>query len=272
MVNMTNEEYHTEKEHISKSGLDRIHKSPFHFKNRVEQPDAPHFLIGRATHHFILEPDTFGDHYCVGPNVNKNSKVWKEFVDGHTGKDILSAAEIEMLEGMEESVLNHPEAGNILAHLGHFEKSFFTELHGVKVKCRPDWYSREIWSPKLNRNTRIVVDLKTARSAEQRPFTNSIFYEDYRYHVQAAFYLDVLDAFGIKADSFIFIVVEKTPPYPVAVYNMSMDAIDIGRQEYMADLQTLKECRETDYWPGYNQDQTITVYPPHWLTKSATTF
>jgi exodeoxyribonuclease VIII len=94
-----------------------------------------------------------------------------------------------------------------------------------------------------------VADLKTTEDASPAAFARSV--ATYRYHVQAAFYLDGLRACDAQIDAFAFVAVEKTPPYLVAVYSADEICLARGREEYRADLLTFAECLRTDCWPGY---------------------
>jgi exodeoxyribonuclease VIII len=109
-----------------------------------------------------------------------------------------------------------------------------------------------------------MVDLKTTRDASPRGFMRSI--ADYRYHVQAAWYLNgVEQATGKRPDQFIFICVESTAPYVVAVYAADEVMTDRGYEQAMKDLGKLAECRAADSWPSYS-DQIETISLPGWMT------
>ena len=119
----------------------------------------------------------------------------------------------------------------------------------------------------MNPERKILVDLKSCKDASQEAFEKSAF--KLRYHVQAAFYLDIL-----RYDQFIFIAVEKKTkaigyPHRVEVYVASHDdkwiekggarifkkgMLKAGRDEYIKNLMTLKKCRESNKWPGYPEE------------------
>jgi hypothetical protein len=96
------------------------------------------------------------------------------------------------------------------------------------------------------------VDLKTTAEggAEPGQFAKSV--HQYRYHVQAAFYLDGLAANGVEATDFAFIAVEKSRPNLVGAYWASKTMIDRGRMAYKRDLHTYKRCLDSGQWPGYS--------------------
>jgi exodeoxyribonuclease VIII len=67
----------------------------------------------------------------------------------------------------------------------------------------------------------------------------------------------------------VFLVVEKKPPYAVAVYVLDPESIALGRAEYRRDLQLYAECKRTGVWPGYG-DKIQTIGVPQWkLFQSA---
>lgn len=62
---LSNEQYHAHPA-ISKSDLDKISRSPQHYKHKKEnpEPETPSMLRGRAVHAAILEPDLFAKEYA----------------------------------------------------------------------------------------------------------------------------------------------------------------------------------------------------------------
>ena len=102
------------------------------------------------------------------------------------------------------------------------------------------------------------MDLKTTTDASPAGFARAV--ERYRYHVQAAYALDGWpQAGGGLADQFIFVVVEKAPPYAMGLYDLSAVLLDAARALYRRDLATAAECLTRQHWPGY--DPTIITLP-----------
>jgi exodeoxyribonuclease VIII len=87
------------------------------------------------------------------------------------------------------------------------------------------------------------ADLKSTVCAAPRDFMRSIW--NYRYDVQGAHYTE---ASGLR---FVFIAVEKTPPYAVAVYAMGDDWLQKGIARRLPHLRTYAHCRATGRWPSY---------------------
>jgi exodeoxyribonuclease VIII len=98
-----------------------------------------------------------------------------------------------------------------------------------------------------------LVDLKTTTDASPAGFARAV--ERYRYHVQAAYALDGWpQAGGGTVERFVFIAVEKTPPYAVGLYDLSPALLRQGRWLYQQALRTAEGCLTRQYWPGYDPE------------------
>ena len=87
---------------------------------------------------------------------------------------------------------------------------------------------------------------------------------NWRYDVQDPFYTDgVKIATGRNVKAFVFIAVEKKPPYAVGVYVLDSASREIGRAMYQHDLKVYAECLANDNWPGYG-DKIQTINMPTW--------
>ena len=99
----------------------------------------------------------------------------------------------------------------------------------------------------------ICVDIKTTDDASPEGFSKSC--ANYGYHIQAAFYLEGLTRItGEQHDTFVFIAVEKTPPYGIGVYYASHDFIAKGRELMGKALDIYSECLKTNLWPCYSAE------------------
>ena len=197
-----------------------------------------------------------------GVEVTLWSDVLAEWQQNNGDRKVLSADQWAQLHAMRDSVMAHPAASALL-------------LRGQNV----------------------VIDLKTTDDASLEGFSKSI--ANWRYDVQAPFYLDglreclrqsgdkppaegaaELSAYWIdeltgivcrcrpdfwrgEPKNFVFIAVEKKPPYAVAVYVLDEDSMVSGRAQYRANLNTLEQCLIADEWPGYG-DKVQTISVPAW--------
>lgn len=278
---ISNDEYHGGAG-ISKSGLDLIYeKSPAHYwskyldPNREPRKETDALKIGQALHTAILEPHEFSSRYIVIPedaprrpsitqlNAKKPSDDtvyaigwWSDFDAAHEGAVILKADEFDMVQKVAVNAHRHPVARNIFS-VGAAEQSVFwaDPETGVLCKCRPDW----LVDPNPNY---AILDLKSALDASPNGFQRAAY--NYGYHRAAAWYLDGVEAAtGLRPDVFMFLAVEKEPPYATAFYYADDDMIAVGRRENREALVAYAECLNSGKWPGY-ADQLIPLGLPRW--------
>jgi exodeoxyribonuclease VIII len=250
---MTNQEYHSKTDYISKSLLDMIHKSPAHYKAYIEgekQEPTAAMIFGSLVHGVVFDQNN----YAVLPeNLDRRTKegkaVYDMFMFANKGTElIVTQDQYEHALNIKNAVHNHEKA-SLLLQQGQAEMSVFGKIENFDAKCRVDF---------LNTKHNVIVDLKTTNSAAPDEFAKSVW--NYRYHVQAAFYLDLT-----KAERFFFIAVDKEKPFNVELYELDPEAIERGRQEYKKDIQTLQKCLDTGNWHGYTEDKKIHIISlPTW--------
>lgn len=267
LSNLSNAEYHANP-YVSKSHLDLIDKSPFHYWDRYINPDriipepTKAMLLGSAFHAIVLEPEVFERDYIVEPEdapkrpttVQRNAKkpssqtqeaiaFWDEFDTKAADKTLVPIEDFNRLTIMKQRVFEHPAASTILQMKGLCEQSYkwTDEYTGEICKSRPDFHTED---------GTLIVDLKTTGDASELGFQKSV--HNFRYHVQAGWYLRSLE----QAEQFVFIAVESKPPHLVAVYNASEAMIAAGNRVADKNLALLAECRKSDKWIGYSEEIT----------------
>ena len=239
-------EYHAMTEIVSNSYLKKLSTVPAAAK--IPYVDTESKLIGRAFHCLMLDTKaTFDSLFAIRPEINlrtdagkKEMEVFKYF---NEGKDVLTIDQFNLLQEMMNAVITHPTACTLLTR-GVSEQSIFwtDEETGLHCKCRPDRIP--------DGDHGVILCLKSTKNASKHAFRNDVI--NLGYYTGAAFYLDGYNiASGKKADSYIFIAVEKKPPYRTEVYVMPDDFIGAGRIEYRRLLHIEKACREGGYWPHF---------------------
>jgi hypothetical protein len=222
--------------------------------------------LGTAVHTHVLELDQWQQRYITAPDgIDRRYKVgkeaWAAFEAQSEGRTVISREDADLVMAMGRSVFGHPAAAMLLGLPGKAETThMWTDAAtGLQCKCRPDW---------LTDDGRLIVDLKTTENASPREFARSI--AEWRYHVQAAWYLDGLEqATGTRPEQFIFICVEKKAPFACAVYAADAEMIAAGAQTAARDLEVLATCKAADAWPGYS-DQIEPISLPAWMTPGST--
>jgi hypothetical protein len=261
--NLSIDEYHAMAP-VSKSQLDVLDLSPFIFYARHRDPKRPApvaktgQLEGNLAHCAILEPDQFAERYAIGPTVNRNTNIWKEFVKSlPTGITAIQEDQCEVAMRQAESVRALPEIGDALK-VGKAEVSaFWTGPEtGVSCRCRPDWVND------CGEAGDILLDVKTYSIASPNEFRRQVARK--RYDVQAAFYSDgYAAASGRPVLGFVFVAVETEWPYAANAFMLDEESLESGRQKYLKNLRTYAECERTSTWPGYSTGIDI-IRLPQW--------
>jgi exodeoxyribonuclease VIII len=243
----------------SKSALDEVHRSPAHYRLWVDgtgERDTPALAFGRAFHCAVLEPVRFQETYVVEPDFGdcrktENRRERDRWREENGSKRLLSADQMADIAGMSASIRAHKLASRMIDGIHEATICWEDGATGLKCKGRMDVYNRKLG---------LVVDVKTALDASPREFAKAV--NTHRYHVQDAMYREGLRALKLPVDHFVFLVVEKSPPYAVALYELDDKAGGRGYQTMHLDLGTLSDALEHDSWPGYSETiQTIDLPP-----------
>jgi hypothetical protein len=267
---------------VSSSGLRRcFDKSPAHFycewggnPNRIEPPDKPHFVLGRATHHLMLGEPFFAKLFAAQPLEYPDSKTgelkpwhgssnyckaWKAEQD-NAGRQILKGEDIENIKGMARALSSHPFIKNGALN-GQIERSIFwkDKATGLWLKARPD---------SIPLDSGDFVDLKTTTSVQWIDLQKTIF--DCGYYQQGALVRRAArEVLKIENPTFTLIFVEKKPPYCVRVVTLKDNDLALGDQANRHALDTIARCIKSAHWPGPGgeRDDAAYIEMPEWAQK-----
>ncbi len=274
---------------ISKHQLDQIAISPEYYITRKNHPEpsTPAMRLGSATHAYVLESDRFSDQFAIEsidapkkptkPQLaaaipTKNALIsinyWADWNLKNEGKFIISnkpgndpfwkPGEWQTIKNIHAAVRAHPIASVLLdPSQGWAERSpyWIDKQTGRLCRSRVDFY---------NEAHGLAIDFKTAVSSGYSDFCRAVV--DYRYDVQASMYTAGLRAVNVPVKAFVFIVVEKTPPYAVGIYTLNDKSRHIGHVKWRQSMQTFDECKKTDNWPSYPPEIRELDLPP-WAEK-----
>jgi exodeoxyribonuclease VIII len=238
---------------LSNSQLSTFKQSPAHYKYFLEHPKAEtaSMRLGRAQHAAILTPQEFLATYRTRPEgLHANSKAYKELNSDvqSRGLTMLTDSDIQRCKYMTDSVFNHKTASSLLSRPSIREGSIFSDKpnafsEDLLLKGRFDCFLHE---------DGILVDLKTTQNAGEE-FQRSM--NNYGYHRQGAFYLELLRNSGYPdASVFLIIAVESLPPYGCAVYEVANRALNQGAKELSELVVRYKRCITTENWDAYGND------------------
>ena len=236
---------------------------PAKFKWDHDHPRKPTAAMefGTATHKLVLG---VGADVIVVDAENWRTKVAQEEAKEAraAGKVPLLAAEYAEAAAVADAVRAHPVAGRLFdSDYGAPEQSLFWQdpETGVWLRSRLDWL------PFATRNRMIITDLKKAKSSEPQAIAKAM--ADYRYFMQASFYVDGVRALGYDNDpAFVFVFVEPEPPYLVTVGQLDDEAMDAGRDLNRQAIERYRDCKESDVWPGYTSE-IVSISLPPWTLR-----
>jgi hypothetical protein len=263
-LDLSNEEYHRDKSALSSSSLKKLLKSPKSFysyatgEQEFKETDA--MRLGTLFHMALLEPELFKKKYVLMPDFGdmrspKNRQTRDEWKANQAPDAvILSEEEKTDIIGMINSVARHRDAARMLKNGQSEISGFFRDpTTGMKCKIRPDFFLEKDMA---------LMDVKTTEDCSLEAFSRTLW--SYRYDVQMAMYCEGIRMITGKAVVHpMYLVIERKPPYECAVYRCDEGLIARGMTDYLGCLDLLKNCLDTNKWPGY-QSQIQDIALPRW--------
>ena len=257
---------------VSKGALDLVRRSPAHYLSWVsgddERPDTKPFAFGTALHMRCLEPGRFDRTYLVAPEfgpqrktdacsseqAKENKSRRAAWMAAHAGATILDAATGMATLAMIDAIADHPIARPLLES-GDPELTvrWRCPTSGLECKARADRYRADI---------RTVVDVKSAADASPDAFRRSV--ANFGYHRIEGHYRDGFGVLGEPLDHHLFLVVEKEPPFAIAIYSLDEEFRRLGERQVARARVTLADCLATSRWPAY-PDRIETLSLPRWM-------
>jgi hypothetical protein len=233
---------------VSSHGLMDAQKSILHHVRRKEKPrkETPAMVRGTRLHTAILEPWKFLQNHIIMPDfgdqrtkANKIAKqAWLESVP--EAAIVMTEDEAEQTRGMCEAIMNHPIASEYLKQ-GKSEVSGFVTcpITGLWRKMRADNVQEEH-----------LIDYKTCEDlSEEETFWRAAY--NYKYDVQAFWYLDTAHLIDRVKREFLFIAQESEDPWGIRVYVADDAFLDKGQRRAMKGLGRIKKFKEDGIREGY---------------------
>ena len=237
-VRDSNEEYHS-RPGISASGLKMIYKESVNKYLKRKPFESKSMALGTAVHSALLEPDEFSREYLVLPKIDRRTKDGKNeynnYMSKANNKTLLASEDYNIINEINKNLKKNKLAKFYLE--GQKEISHYGQYNNIDVRVRPDV---------INMHRGYIADVKTCRNNSPKNFKSDVY--KYAYHLQAAFYMDMID--GI--DHFKFITVETVYPYTVEVYTLSDEMIEQGRNAWKQAFSDYEMYLETGVVPSYN--------------------
>lgn len=273
---------------VNWSSLKYMSISPRMYRYRLTHPEPRKqaWALGGAIHCMVLEPGEFESRYVVldADTVKqvapgRGSKEGKALIAEHPefatsemsseeyqaacvalmfpGKESLTAKQHATAMAASAAIMEHRVARDLL-HGGCAEESltWIDAVTGLKCKGRLDYLRPDL-----------VIDLKSSRDPAPAKFEKDAV--AYGYAAQVAFYDD-----GARASKRVtggrnpcVVAVRSKDDFDVAAFQLTDEALEIGRMIYRSLLQRLLECTESDFWPGVAPDLRSLDLPPWAITN-----
>lgn len=225
--NLPQEDYR-ELKYISASDIKLVLENPYLYKTKWSKPSTDNMLLGSLVHCLVIEPKTFDKNYLILPELNLRSKTDKENLENikleNPKKTLIKQDIFDKAKDIADSILGS-DIGRLFTG-GFGEVSYIKNCYGVKCKARPDYYLKD---------KNIIIDLKTTKFGGANPSSFQKTIANFKYYIQAAFYLDVLEA-----DKFFFVAVETEEPYMIGLYELDNVALDLGRDKIVKAIEIIK--------------------------------
>lgn len=250
-TDLSNEDYH-QSAGVGSSKLRVIQRTPAHLKGG-ERKESDAKEQGTLIHTAILEPERF-EKTTATCDARRGTKAWKAAAEKaeEDNKTLYKSEPVEIALKVRDAVHRKPDISRLItlpdAMIEHsaYAVDFETSL---LLKVRPDLVS-------IAEN--LMLDIKSTVSADPVKFGYSI--GDYGYHFQAAMYLDVWQQardqapdewLKARVSRFLFLALEKEPPFECALYEQDALSYDEGYLLYRKCAAKFAECQANDNWPGY---------------------
>ncbi|MBO0743604.1 MAG: PD-(D/E)XK nuclease-like domain-containing protein [Candidatus Dormibacteraeota bacterium] len=249
--------YHADATSLSQSGAKSLLDCPAVYAWERDHPPEPTEAMefGTALHTLVLG---------TGPEViTVDAESWRTKTAQETraltraaGKIPLLKPQWEQAQAMAAAVWAKPAAAQLLAG-GRPEVSAYAthEETGVLRRARFDYLRDDL-----------IIDYKTAFSADPDEWRRNA--ARYGYHLQHAWYIDIARALDLDIRGLVFVVQQKTPPYPVTCVELVPSAVELGRQRARLALQMFRDCTEAGCWPDY-AESIVPVDLPDWVYRDS---
>jgi exodeoxyribonuclease VIII len=190
------------------------------------------------THEAILQPDVFS-RYVPMPEVDRRTKEGKEMyweIMNNLESDEIAVdhAEYDFVMNVSDSIKIALEQKGIVFDCT--EQVVTNTYNCVPLKCSIDAIAGNV-----------IYDIKTTDDASPGAFLRTV--QQYRYNLQSLMYRQIA-----CLDRFVFIVVEKEPPFAVCFYELGNELNAKAFMDFERVTKLYKHCTETNSWEGYSSE------------------
>lgn len=217
------------------------------FKKNPKETAALKF--GTILHNILAYPD-HRQSLAVEPLVDRRTKIGRETLEEFHAECVankmisVSESDYNDLIGMFESVYSNKICEKILLKGIPEQAGIITDSRGIERKIKPDW----------RREEGLIFDFKTTTLYGAKPSNWRGQCFRYDYLLQAAYYLDTANLIEPgRYQGFLWIAIEKEPPYAVCVHQIDDFYLEIGRSQYNKAFDRFLNFKETGKAIAYEE-------------------
>lgn len=265
--NISIEDYHGNKTHVSATGIKSVKSSLALWKWNQTHPQETklHLDFGNAFELALLDKANFEKSVAIlqtetwkakalaekpSLKVPKLSALYKgeesKFLSDHEGKYIIpdvGPQSFEYIEYMLESCFKDAVIQKLISGVEYQLSLFWTDQQtGINLKTRPDICKRK---------KNVIVNLKTIIDGSPASFSRELAKWDYPLQASVEIRGCIESGLMPTVDNYFWLVVEKEPPFNATLYEFDPSDQRYSQDELDYLLSKIKRAREEDKYPGY---------------------
>lgn len=242
---------------VSNSQLGILYtKSEAHLRHYLDNPtssETPAKAFGSALHSKVLTPKLFERDYFRRPERGyakshsaADRKAYEHILSQNQGRQAIDWDDWITIRDLAKVIAANPKISALLSPIPEHWREvslFWQDPSSIVCKARLDAYSE---------HHEAILDLKTTKDASPGGFARSI--ASYGYARQAAYYMRAARTCNLTPKHFIFIAVEKEPPFACGLYRITDRCIE---QQYpIIDrlIERYARANATGEWPDYARE------------------
>lgn len=240
----------------------------------MEHPkaDTEAMDFGSALHYAMLEPHIFNERVIKVMICDDDGSAFKDFrtkkaraardafYARHADKVTMDPVQYNRVLAVRDALERNEWVANFLKSPGQNELTIVWDDEIGNLRCKAKLDLLRPYEGYV-----AIGDIKTAESADPEKFSRAC--ANYGYDIQEAMYRRAMRSqYPDVALRFFFIVVEKTPPYLSAVYEIDQDDLATAQGVLEQKMTEFGKCWESGVWPGYPLEP-MTIAMPKWARR-----
>jgi len=252
---ISNEEYHRAagwRDLVGSTSLKAMGRTPAHAKVILEASDdrRPCYDFGIAMDDMLSDAAGFVERVAVMPKMERRSKVGKAIAaaweQSNAHKAWITQEQLDSCMAISRRVWSSERMREILDG-AEYQLSIVFDFFGTPCKCRPDF---------VNRKLGLAGDWKTTRDADPKNYFGlPRDIRNLKYFVQLGLYAyGIEQILGFRPDPYYIVALESAPPNGIQRYALRENSLNYGILQAKVWAKQLAECRETDTWTCYSDE------------------